>query len=595
MRWVVIGLTALMFTGCGAKYKPKGPVMTDYERTVNFPAYRTFAQSRYGGQAPKVQTPPLPFLAFGAHFDVDISLLPKSDDFEKIEVARLSRPSGPLWLAVETNLEGDQTLVASVDDIEGLMPELPLARKPVTTFRAEDASDGETIDLSLSYINSRGSRVDAEFEGDAPVTPAKKRNARTFDYAANQVLAVLDVPAQESLFKADFKIDGSDVRFRKVAGIVPGRYVQTQSMGGLAVGRFQILPDGPAHGGAAYGQAFIERPEDPNDIPVVEIKPSDAVSLTVAQNFSTVQGCYLKRVAEVADLGGALQVDFTIDEGVVISTALPEVEGGITDEVMTACITRAVDGWSFDDIVTGTVSWTFGFTPGEGDEAEPTASLGEGTMELEGDGDEAEEEEIDLDDIDLDEAPMDDLPEAEGADAGEGEGEAEATDETQGLREELSLRNFSTIHSLPGGATVTLKWIVTRRGDTVEAVQSTPERTLTYTYKLVSEAYLELQNIRVEQYGRGTPVTAVTFNPPLPDYRWADFGGKRVSDFVIDINGQQSHGVGQIETAPGSTGPRLVVRPRAPKWTEDRTLMSSILFPGDGSVSVITERIELDN
>ncbi|MEO0974134.1 MAG: thiamine pyrophosphate-binding protein, partial [Pseudomonadota bacterium] len=75
-----------------------------------------------------------------AHFDIDIALMPKSDEFDMIEVARLSRPDGPLWLALETNMEGDQTLVASVDDIEGIMPELPLTRKSVTTFRAEDAS-----------------------------------------------------------------------------------------------------------------------------------------------------------------------------------------------------------------------------------------------------------------------------------------------------------------------------------------------------------------------------------------------------------------------------------------------------------------------
>ncbi|MEM6931873.1 MAG: hypothetical protein AAF602_33380, partial [Myxococcota bacterium] len=275
MRWVVIGLTALMFTGCGAKYKPKGPVLSDYERTVNFPTYRSFERPGYGGAAPKSQTPPLPFLAFGAHFDIDIALMPKSDEFDMIEVARLSRPDGPLWLALETNMEGDQTLVASVDDIEGIMPELPLTRKSVTTFRAEDASNGEIIDLSLSYINSRGSRVDAKFEGDAPLTTSRKRNGRTFDHSANQLLAVLDVPAQESLFKADLKIDGADVGFRKVAGIVPGRFVQTQTQGGIAVGRYQMVPDGPAYGGADYGMAFIEVANQPEAAEVVEVKPSE--------------------------------------------------------------------------------------------------------------------------------------------------------------------------------------------------------------------------------------------------------------------------------------------------------------------------------
>ena len=573
--------------------------MSDYERSLNFPAYRSFDQTRYGGQAPKSQTPPLPFLAFGAVFDIDIALMPKSDEFDMIEVVRLSRADGPLWFALETNMEGDQTLVSNVEDLESIMPELPLARATVDRFRAEDTSDAETIDLALSYINSRGSRVDAKFEGDAPVQTGKRRNGRTFDHSANQLLAVLDIPAQESLFKADLQIDGSDVGFRKIAGIVPGRFVQTQAQGGLAVARFQVVPDSLAYGGADFGKAFVEGVKTDEAAPVVEMTPGDAVRLTVAQNFTTVQGCYLKRVGEEPTLGGALQVDFNIDEGVVLDTELPALEeGGITDEVMTACITRAVKGWSFDEIVTGKVSWTFQFTPaGEEEGSEPSASLGEGTMELEG---EEPPEPADLDAIDdmemEDESdPLADLPEAEGGEEETGEIDVDEASRNQGLRPELALRNFTTVHTKPSGSTITLKWLVTRRGDIVEAVQTTPDRSLTYTYKLVSEAYLELMNIRVEQYGRGTPVTAITFNPPIPDYRWEAFGGKRVSDFVIDVNGQQNFGVGQVETVPGSTGPRLVVKPSAPKWTTDRTLMSSILFPGDGSVSVITERVQLDN
>jgi len=598
MRWVVIGLSTLIFTGCGAKYRPKGPVMSDYERSVNFPAYRNFQQQiGYGGKAPKSQIPPLPFLAYGAAFEVDFALMPKSDEFDMIEVVRLARPNGPLWLAVETNAEGDQTLVASIDDIEGLMPEIPLSRTSVSRFRAEDTSDTETVDVSLSYINSRGSRVDAKFEGDAPVTIERKRNGRTYDYAANQLLAVVDIASQESLFKADLKIDGADVNFRKVGGLVPGRFVQSLSQGGIAVARYQIVPDGHAHGGADYGMAMIQRAEGDLVAPEVEVRPSDAVRLTVAQNFSTVQGCYLKRATDEPELGGPLQVDFNIDEGVVISTALPEIEGGITDEVMTRCITRAVDGWSFDDIVTGTVSWTFTFTPaGDEDGAEPSASLGEGVMELENDEPPAPEEPIDLDDLDemdLGDGAGEDLPD-EGDDAETDEADADPA-ETQGLRPELALKNFTTVHTMPSGNTVSLKWIVTRRGDTVEAVQTTPERTLTYTYRLVSEAYLELVNIRVEQYGRGTPVTAITFNPPIPDYRWEAFGGKRVSDFVIDVNGQQNFSVGKVETAPGSTGPRLLIKPAEPKWAAERPLLSSILFPGDGTVNVLTDRVELEN
>ena len=101
---------------------------------------------------------------------------------------------------------------------------------------------------------------------------------------------------------------------------------------------------------------------------------------------------------------------------------------------------------------------------------------------------------------------------------------------------------------------------------------------------------MELVSVTVDQYGRATPVTAITFNPPLPDVRWA-FNGRRTSDFVIDINGQQNHGYGQVDVFWTESGPKLKVNPMQPKWTDDRVMQTTIIYQADGAANVAIERI----
>ena len=129
---------------------------------------------------------------------------------------------------------------------------------------------------------------------------------------------------------------------------------------------------------------------------------------------------------------------------------------------------------------------------------------------------------------------------------------------------------------------------MSQQGDRVTARQSTELRQLVYNYRLVQNAYLELVSITVEQYGRATPVTAITFNPPLPDIRWP-FNGRRVSTFVIDVNGQQNYAFGDVESYWTESGPKVKVAPAAPEWAVSRPLLSSINFI-DGAALVKTER-----
>lgn len=614
MRWVAVGLVPLMLGGCGAKYRPQGPVMSSYERTMKFPVHRPHDKLKYSGRTAASTAPVIPLMAFGAAFDLDVALMPRDGELDMIEFARLNLPDRHLWLALETSVSGEQTLLANVDDIESILPELPLTRIAVDSFTTTDLSTESTVDVSLSYDNSQGSRVDAQLLGDPPI-PAKKRNGRTYNHSENSLLAVLDIPASESLFKADVTIDGKGLSLKKIGGFVPARFVMQQAQGGLAVATYQVIPDGPAAGDATYGEVMVARPQLPGTADEPEpVDPEVLVNLGVAQNFSTVQGCYLTRVEEEgADIAGKMQFDWTISAGIVTAVEVPELEGEdvLADEALTTCITTAIEGWTFDSAIHAKASWPFTFVAAD-EEAGTSASaeLGAGTISVKGGstggraegpggagteegGSEALGDEDLLEGVEEEAAAAAEAAEAAAEAEGE-EGEVPDPDalEAEEEAEELEpgqLSNFSTVHKMPSGSEITLKWLVTRKGDRVTAVQTTPLRTLTYSYRYLADNYLELVGITVEQYGRATPVTAITFNPPLPDVRWP-FQGRRTSDFVIDVNGQQNHGYGQVDVYWSETGPKLKVNPLEPAWTANRVMQTSILFQ-EGAANVVIERI----
>lgn len=584
MRFYAVGSLVLLLAGCGAKYKPVGPVLEGYERSFRYPVHRPHEGLTYNGRAPATSAPVVPLLAFGAAFDLDFAVMPKNSDFDMLEFARVSFPDKYVWVALETSAAtGDQTLLANLDQIDAFMPELPLARQSVN-LQADDRSTEFTVDVSLSYPNSKGQKVEAEITGDPPLKTGSKRNGRTFTHSQNQLLAVLDVAATESLFKADVRIDGQNVPFRKVAGIVPGQFVLQQTQGGLASGAFSIVPTTPAVGGADFGVVAVSAaagapaPEPEATKPPPELQ----VRMGVAKNFPSIQDCYTKRLADKADVKGRMQFDFEVQAGKVLAPAIAKIEAedALADDILGACVVGAMASWTFDESVTGTISWPFVFEPAaEG--VEPMVKIGEGAVDL------AEPA-----------APAEGAP-AEGAPA---EGGAEALPGDDLLGEEdpdsaatrpqemgaAALSSFSTVHQMQSGSEVTLQWLVSRTGDRVVATQTTDLRTLTYSYRIVQDNFLELVSINVEQYGRATPVTSITFNPPVPDVRWP-FNGRRNSSFVIDVNGQQNFATGEVEAYWTESGPKVKVVPTAPEWAASRPLLTSITY-ADGQAAVKIER-----
>jgi hypothetical protein len=315
---------------------------------------------------------------------------------------------------------------------------------------------------------------------------------------------------------------------------------------------------------------------------VVVQEPSIAVRMAIVQNLSAIESCYELRLRDNPAIAGSMMFDWQIEGGVVTGAKVLENPSpdAVTDAALGDCIVASIQAWQLDEGVSGTVSWPFDFAPGD-ELTEPSVTLGEGTITLADDAPEAPTEALGDEDLMAGGIHGSRNPD-------EMLGDEDSLDAAPAEMAPVAMSSFKTVHTMPSGNTVELKWLVTQQGDRVTARQSTELRTLEYNYRLVQNAYLELVSITVEQYGRATPVTAITFNPPLPDIRWP-FNGRRVSTFVIDVNGQQNHAFGDIESYWTESGPKVKVAPAAPEWAVDRPLLTSINFI-EGAALVKTER-----
>ncbi|MEZ4241552.1 MAG: hypothetical protein R3F59_36475 [Myxococcota bacterium] len=612
MRPAAIGVLAVVLASCGAKYKPQESVLTPYERAYRFPAYRPHDKLLYTGSQAATAAPVVPVLAFGAAFDLDFVLMPADDDeFDMIEFAKVDLPSGPQWIALETAPSGNQTLLANLDDLEGFMPEIGIERKE-TKMVVTDESTENTVSLKIEYDNSKGQHVVGELVGDPPDRSGRKRNGRTFDHSQNQLMAALDVAASESLFKADVTIDGKGLKLKKIAAVVPARFTLVQTQGGLSIGNFQEVPTDPATGGPDLSSIVINAP---GAEPTARPAPDVLVKMAVAQNVGTLTQCWRDRLEEKDDLaGGQLTVTFAVDGGAVSGAAPAEGEQGIEDEPLVSCVTGAIDAWTFDSGVSADVTWPFTFVAGSDEDmtdpaVKPEASgdiqlreaapapaptpsgpvegaVAPGAKPAPAPGGGGAVPKDTPDEADADGGPGDPLPAGAGDEDLLDDGDAP---EPEPEVRKLELSNFTTIHQLGDKKSVELQWLVTRQGDRVFAKQTTDLRTLTYTYRVVQDTYVELVTITVDQFGRATPVTAVTFNPPLPDLRWP-FGGRWSSDFVIDVNGQQNLAHGTAEAFWTESGPKVQFTGDEPSWVADRPLLSTVGFGKDGTSHVETTR-----
>lgn len=141
------------------------------------------------------------------------------------------------------------------------------------------------------------------------------------------------------------------------------------------------------------------------------------------------------------------------------------------------------------------------------------------------------------------------------------------------------------VHATAQGPVQTA-WTTEAEGDRLTITQRQPLRDLVVTGEWRDETW-EIDRMTVRQWGRGAPVTEVTFAPPLPDAR-RRFDGEAVSRFVIDVNGQEGLAVGEVIAAWHGDQFVLDVRPEAPWWVAERPMRSEVAWPGDDTATVRT-------
>ena len=527
MRWCGLGVVCLVLAGCGGKYKPQSPVMTGWERNQQFPE-EVDSTARYTAvDDARVTAPVLPVMAFGVAFDVALSVRSRHQNWDMHEFGRVATPEGPVWVALETR-EGslDQFITADYADFDLFMPEIPYQRK-ATTFQKEDSSDEESVSVALSYENIDGEVVELNFKGDAPFRYKKKRNTNVLGQSNTATILAKDTQHRESAFKTSLKIGGKGQSLEKVGLFVPYQWATEQAQGGLATANFNIIEGDAARAGGSTQTLIDPRASAaPEPAPVVDTAPEEPAESAVDE-FS---------------LDG--------DEDDL------EIEG-MGDE--------SADESAVDDRKTRP-------------EAEPEADA-----EADGeaaDGEELPEDPAELDDVEVnDRMTRPDLPTPV-------EEEAFEVASTG-----PDLAHFSTLHLMPSGMQVEQQWNVSMGNGRAYASQQSGLRTMTYEY-IVDEDWgaLELQNITVDQFGRGVPTTAVQFSPALPDLR-KPFSGRHTSRYVIDVNGQANSAMGTVECWWTETGPRVKVTPQAPEWTKGRGMLTTISYATPGQAAVRVERV----
>jgi len=605
MRLHSVGLIAVMLvTGCGGKFKGSGPVISGWERTQAFAAdnISTAAQSgAYTGQA-VVSAPVVPFMAFGAAFDLDLVIVSKHPNWDMHEFGRLSTAQGPLWVALESRAGTlDQFITADLPDIDAWMPEIPLERK-ATPFTIQDRSNAEQIDVEISYENVDNQVVNVVFQGDPPWRSQKKRNGNSMGHAQNQAIAVVDVPHRESAFKAKISFDDKNERIARLGGIVPFQFAVEQAQGGLAIGSYYTRLGDHIPFQSSVSPTIVHAPDlgVPAPEPVAEPEPEpEPLAVFIGENRDELQACYTTAAEANAEVAGQLVLSWVVTEGA--ASDLNPVLDTLGDEAMSKCLTDALTAWEFPETVAGEVGFPFKFVaetglvlPGddkkdEGGEEE--GEEGEGGEEVPEGGDDAPE------------GGDEELPEGgddgdEGDDAEDGE---EGDEDLLGDDEDLEdldapapkpvgpqLADFTSFHRMASGAEVEQDWDVSHEGNRVRVSQRSDFRTLSYDY-LVYHDSLELVSVAVEQYGRSTPTMTMNISPALPDLR-KPFNGRHSSRYVMDINGQRGYHVGTIEAWWTESGPKVKVVPESPSWTEDRSMVTTIQYI-DGNAEVKIERI----
>lgn len=241
---LVLFLMLLQFvTACKSlkRMLPEGPALTATERQAVLS--QKAHQVNYKG-APLVGYPVLPMQVWAATYELDLILVSKNPDWNMHEYAKLETPEGDLWVMKDAE-EGslDQYIVADLPNIAAWLPELPVTRKSYPV-KIVDKSTNKMLDMSFSYENIKGEKVEAWYKGVRPKTPLKKKNGSTMGHSRNQLLVALDLPYRDFGKKAGISYDGKAYKMDKLLGLVPFQMALTQTQGGASSGTFEMSIQG---------------------------------------------------------------------------------------------------------------------------------------------------------------------------------------------------------------------------------------------------------------------------------------------------------------------------------------------------------------
>ena len=224
--------TLLTLTGCSLKsILPSKPVVKDVqisalEEPVASPAtYTTEARLSF---------PIIPLSTFGLQYAMDVVFVSDHPDWDMHEFARLDVDGQSIWIAKDSSPSGVQTIIADVDDLDTWMPEIavPRIQAPIALT---DRSQGNAIDIEMTYTNPNGQLTEVWAQGDLPSKPPGKRNGNTMGHSRDVVAAVLDIERFGSGLKGGITIDGEAQKFDRILGLIPFRFLLQQTQAGVVV------------------------------------------------------------------------------------------------------------------------------------------------------------------------------------------------------------------------------------------------------------------------------------------------------------------------------------------------------------------------
>jgi hypothetical protein len=234
-------LLPTLLTACASIHRllPEGPALSEQEHAeLAGPAVPS--RVRYTGD-PQVAFPVLPVQLWGLHYAIDIVLVSDHPDWTMHEYARIDLPDQSLWIAKDADANGDQHVVAELEDIESWLPEIPVPRT-AAAVNAQDASDEQRVDLRLETHTPDGEAVVLRFEGARPQGPPGKRNGSTMEHSRQAVAAVLDLAGQQHGGDVTLEIGGEPRGIERVLGIYSMKFVLDQHQAGFAVASFEQRP-----------------------------------------------------------------------------------------------------------------------------------------------------------------------------------------------------------------------------------------------------------------------------------------------------------------------------------------------------------------